>query len=56
MLSLPSVRAEVESGTPITLLVDGEPIEVRHRLSERQVEAVLRGGVLNVVKARLDTT
>ncbi len=52
VLELPSVRAELEAGHDVNVTVDGEPLAVRHRLSERQAEAVLAGGVINVIKDR----
>jgi aconitate hydratase len=52
-IRLPSVRAELEAVDPVTVEVDGDRIEVRHRLSDRQVEAVLAGGVINVIKSKL---
>ena len=54
VLHLPDVRAELRAGTPITVETDGGAVAVRHRLSDRQVTAVLEGGVINAVKARLD--
>ncbi len=54
VLRLPDVRAELRAGTPITVETDGGVVVVRHRLSDRQVAAVLEGGVINAVKARLD--
>ncbi|MDZ7675292.1 MAG: aconitate hydratase [Acidimicrobiales bacterium] len=55
VLELPSVRSELEKGGDITVLVDGEPLPVRHRLSQRQIQAVLTGGVINAVKRRLES-
>ncbi len=54
VLRLPRVRSELRAGAPITVETDGGPVAVRHRLSDRQVTAVLDGGVINAVKARLD--
>ncbi len=54
VLRLPDVRAELRAGTPITVETDDGVVAVRHRLSDRQVAAVLEGGVINAVKARLD--
>ncbi len=54
VLRLPDVRAELRAGTPITVETDGGVVVVRHRLSDRQVAAVLEGGVINAVKGRLD--
>ena len=53
VLRLPSVRSELEAGEAVTVEVDGDRIPVRHRLSPRQVESVLSGGVINAVKAAL---
>lgn len=53
-LDLPAVRAELAGGERITVEVDGEPLEVRHRLTERQVAAVLAGGIINEVRSELE--
>jgi aconitate hydratase len=55
VLSLPDVRSALESGEPITAdnTTQGERYELTHRLSPRQVEMVLEGGLIPVFRREL---
>ena len=44
VLSFQGLRTALRSGHSVTAQLDGEPIELRHTLSQRQVEMVLIGG------------
>ncbi|MEN2768829.1 aconitate hydratase [Ornithinibacillus xuwenensis] len=48
------LRDKIKQGQEFTLEIKGknEEINVRHTLSERQVEIMLKGGIINWVKAR----
>lgn len=47
---IPDVREQLEGGGTIDIYVDDETIETRHSLADRQVRAVLAGGVINRLK------
>lgn len=51
-LEIRGIRAALESGQPLTVRneTQGTEFQVRYDLSERQVEIVLAGGVLNLIK------
>jgi aconitate hydratase len=51
-LEIRGVRAALESGHPLTVRneTQGTEFQVRYDLSQRQVEVVLAGGVLNLIK------
>ncbi len=53
-LEIRGIRAALESGQPLTVRneTQGTEFQVRYDLSERQVEIVLAGGVLNLIKQR----
>lgn len=48
------LRAKIKQGNEFSLQVKGknQEIKVRHTLSERQIEIMLKGGIINWVKAR----
>ncbi len=53
-LALPGIREAVEAGSRVVVrnATKGESYELEHGLSRRQVEMVLAGGLLNVVRGR----
>ncbi|GAA2046458.1 aconitate hydratase [Yaniella flava] len=44
VLRFSGLREALRNGNSVTAELDGEPLELRHRLSDRQVEMVLAGG------------
>ncbi|VEF47650.1 isopropylmalate isomerase large subunit [Bacillus freudenreichii] len=55
ILQLNDLRNKVQQGNEFTINVKGKSlsIQVSHALSERQVEVMLKGGLINLVKDRL---
>jgi aconitate hydratase len=50
MLSLPSVRQEIESGSDVTLKSGNTEIKLKCELSDRDRDMILAGGLLNMFK------
>ncbi|NLZ97234.1 MAG: aconitate hydratase, partial [Micrococcus sp.] len=44
VIELSGLRDALQQGNTVTAELEGEPLELRHRLSDRQVEMVLAGG------------
>jgi aconitate hydratase len=53
LVRIDGVHAAVQRSAPIIARVDGREIALHHGLSERQVELLLEGGVINVMRQRL---
>jgi aconitate hydratase len=53
MLRFSSLRDAVRNGNEIQAELDGEPIRLRHTLSERQREIMLEGGLIPWLRDRL---
>ena len=49
-ITFPNIRAEIESGSDVTVVIGGKTIMTECELSERQRSAILEGGTLNYTK------
>lgn len=49
-ISFPNIRAEIESGSDVTVVIGGKTIMTECELSDRQRSAILEGGTLNYTK------
>ena len=46
-ITFPNIRAEIESGSDVTVVIGGKTIMTECELSDRQRSAILEGGTLN---------
>jgi len=51
-LAISDLHARLRAGSPLEVIVEAQPIPVRHALTPRQVEIVLAGGLLNYMKSQ----
>ena len=49
-ITFPNIRAEIESGSDVTVVIGGKTIMTECELSDRQRSAILEGGTLNYTK------
>jgi len=49
-VTIPDLRARLREGRPLEIYVEDQPIPVQSSLTQRQVEIVLAGGLLNYMK------
>ena len=55
VLSIPDVRNAVQRGTPLSVInkTKDQSYEVEHAMSERQVQMILSGSLINLIRERL---
>jgi len=53
-LELPDMRSELEAGRPVTVrsVSKGREFQLTHKLSPRQIETLLAGGLTNWLRAK----
>jgi aconitate hydratase len=54
-LEMADVRAEIEAGKPVKVknLTTGKAFDAKYELTERQVQVMLAGGLLNFIKTQV---
>lgn len=55
IFSADGLRAAIEHGDEVEALIDGEPMRLRHTLSQRQREVLLEGGLIPWLRTRLQS-
>jgi aconitate hydratase len=53
--SADGLRDAIEHGDEVEALIDGEPMRLRHTLSQRQREVLLEGGLIPWLRTRLQS-
>ncbi len=53
ILRIENVFDQIRSGSEVEVSVDGERFTARHNLSERQIQLIAAGGLINFMKAKL---
>jgi aconitate hydratase len=53
VIEIVGIEAALSSGPTITANINGKPLQMRHDLSARQIDLLLRGGVINWLRERI---
>jgi aconitase A len=53
VVEIGGIRSALLAGADVTANVNGKPLRLRHDLSARQIELLLRGGVINWLRQRI---
>ena len=53
VVEIAGIEAGLSSGQTVTANINGKPLALRHGLSARQIDLVLRGGIINWLRERV---
>ena len=53
VVEIAGIEAGLSSGQTVTANINGKPLALRHGLSARQIDLVLRGGIINWLRERI---